>query len=111
MIAADTPPEEILSRYPRLVAHLICESLGYFTPHAAANAIKHHALGRPFPCEWYLHMAGEDGASLLQVGREVLARAFRHRHHHRGFMADYSRARALVQAALSGHGPQFASWC
>lgn len=30
---------KIMKKYPRIVAHLITESLGYFTPKSAANAI------------------------------------------------------------------------
>ena len=32
---------DVLQRLPCLVAHLICESLGYYTPQAAANAVVH----------------------------------------------------------------------
>lgn len=39
--------DEVLDRYPILVAHMICESLGYFTPNAAANALLAHIEGRP----------------------------------------------------------------
>jgi hypothetical protein len=34
---------DVLQRLPCLVAHLIVESLGYFTPEAAANAIASRA--------------------------------------------------------------------
>ncbi len=109
-IQPDTPLTEILARYPRLSAHLICESLGYFTPLGAANAIKHYALGQPFACEWYAHMAGWDRPALIDTGRRVLEAAFRRRHRHRGFMAHYPLAMAIVNAALKGHYPQGASW-
>lgn len=109
-ICTETTLDEVLSRYPRLAAHLICESLGYFTPHAAANAIKHHALGRPFACEWYVHMAGWGRDALVAVNRETVAAAFRHRGRHQGFMADYRRARELVRQALAGQAPELASW-
>jgi hypothetical protein len=103
--------DTILRRYPRLVAHLICESLGYFTPGAAANAIRAYREGETFPCEWYVHMAqGFDWAKLLEVGKKVIGRAFQYRRLHRGYMADYRLARKLVEAELQGHGPIFASW-
>lgn len=103
--------EEIVARYPRLVAHLICESLGYFTPRAAANALLHLKRGRPFFCEWYTHLAGGfDEARVLEVGRQVLEVAIRGRHRHHGYMADYDQARRVVAAELGGHGPIFASW-
>jgi len=106
---------DVLRRYRRLASHLICESLGYFSPEAAANAIAAHKAGRPFWCEWYMHLAGgqpERGEqAMLAVGRETLRAAFRYRGTHRGFMASYAQARRLVDEAIrSGTGPAFASW-
>lgn len=106
-----TTRDQILRRYPRLVSHLICESLGYFTPEGAAGAILAIVQNRACACEWYLHMAGVGGRSLEDVGRDTLRRAIGSRHHHRGFMAEYARARALVeQLVKSGESPLFASW-
>ena len=112
--APEKPPEsieDILNRFPILVAHLICESLGYFTPQAAANAILSHRQGFIHACEWYMHMAGRD-RDPLQVGRDVLNRAFKARRHHRGYMAHYPQARALVEAVRTKQtsGPVFSSW-
>jgi len=102
---------EVLRRYPRLVAHMICVSLGYFTPAAAAGALLDYIRGEPDFCEYYTHMAGGwDREKLLKVGRDVVARAFSARHHHQGFMAHYPLARQLVQDELQGQGPIFASW-
>ena len=107
-----TTQQEVLEAYPRLVGHLICCSLGYFTPGAAANAVLAHIEGRPNGCEWYTHMAqGWDNARLLEVGRETLASAFRQRHHHQGYMSEYRQAKALVDHVRGGGaGPVFASW-
>ena len=106
-----TTRDEILRRYPRLVSHLICESLGYFTPEGAAGAILAVVRNRPCACEWYLHMAGLAGLSLEDVGRHTLRRAIHSRHHHRGFMAEYTRARALVHRLVTtGDSPLLASW-
>ncbi len=104
--------QEVLARYPRLVGHLICCSLGYFTPGAAANAVVAHIRGESNGCEWYTHMAqGWDTDKLLQVGRETLASAFRQRHHHQGYMSEYRQAKALVDhVRQGGQGPVFASW-
>lgn len=103
--------DEILRRYPRLVSHLICESLGYFTPDGAAGAILAVVKSQVCACEWYLHMAGLGRRSLEEVGRDTLRRAIHHRHHHRGFMAEYKHARALVAHVVkTGNGPAFASW-
>jgi hypothetical protein len=113
--------EDVLKRWPRLTAHLICQSLGYFTPRSAANAIAHHVAGERFGCEWYWDWATKWKASakldkpfdevLRDVGREVLQRAFCDRHIHKGFMADYRVAWALVERSRQGLGdPLFASW-
>lgn len=104
--------QEALNRWPRLTAHLICDSLGYFTPEGAAHAILDYRRGEANWCEWYIHMAqGFNRDKLLEVGRKTIERAFRGRHHHRGFMAHYPQARALVEhVRRGGEGPVFASW-
>ena len=103
---------EALNRWPRLTAHMICESLGYFTPEGAAGALLDHKRGYGHFCEYYIHLAQswkED--KVLEVGRKVIERAFRGRHHHRGYMAHYPQARALVEhVRRGGEGPMFASW-
>jgi len=103
---------EVMQRYPLLTAHLISESLGYFTPGAAANAIKAHIEKRPCYCEWYTHMAGGyNDAKVLQVGTDTLNRTFKNRHHHHGYMAEYDYAKKLVvDVRNGGEGPVFASW-
>jgi hypothetical protein len=104
--------EEVLQRYPRLTGHLISESLGYFTPRSAANAILRHIQKLPFCCEWYSHCAQSyDDTKLLKVGRDQLNNAFRRRMFHVGYMAWYDQARKLVdQARSGGKDPVFASW-
>ncbi len=37
--------DDTMQRYPRLVGHMICESLGYFTPESAANALASYIKG------------------------------------------------------------------
>ena len=103
--------DDIIERYPRLTAHLICESLGYFTPRAAANAILQHMRGEPFYCEWYISAAGWSSQAVTEFGARTLERAFRSRKHHRGYMASYPMARALVENERSGGAPpMFSSW-
>lgn len=118
--------DKVMRRYPRLVAHLICESLGYFTPEAAAAALLAAREGGRSYCEWYDHMTGirlrqwdetrqgpkpDYNTVIAQVTRDVVAAAFKHRRGHRGYMSDYEHARALVsQVAGGGRGPEFASW-
>ena len=102
---------ETMARYPRLTAHLVCESLGYFTPTTAALAIRDHRIGRAHHCEWYSHMAGS-GRTILEIGAQTIGRAFRRRQTHRGYLAHYPHARALVEHQLRnpGHHHEFSSW-
>ena len=102
--------QETMQRYPRLTAHLICESLGYFTPTAAANAIRDHQTGRGNHCEWYSHMA-TSGKTMLEIGARTINNAFRRRRFHQGPMAHYPQALALVQESIRHHDPTlFSSW-
>lgn len=113
---------EVLQRFPCLVAHLIAESLGYFTPEAAANAIAYYTRGEPFFCEWYYDWASKRFASgrtksgtlddtVREVGQLAICNAFSRRRHHRGPMAEFKRALALVlHVRQGGEGPAFASW-
>jgi hypothetical protein len=106
-------PEEVMQRYPRLTSHLICASLGYFTPGSAAGAILRHSQGKPYYCEWYDDWESKSRGelTLLDVGRKALNMAFHFRHHHTGYMAEYRNARALVDHVVAGgEGPMFASW-
>lgn len=103
--------DDYMRRYPRLVAHMICESAGYFTPAMAANALAAYDSDRPFPCEWYTHCArGWDDSMLLKVGQSVVRGAFESRHKHKGCMGDYAVAKVVVRRALAGCGPILASW-
>jgi len=110
---------DIFKKYPRLVAHLICESLGYFCPLSAANAIVSYLEGRPFACEWYSHMCScrgkgyFDKETLLKIGKDTLGSAFRNRHRHKGYMAEYKQAQTLVKRELEHEGisvGMLASW-
>jgi len=114
--------QDVLQRPPGLVAHLIAESLGYFTPQAAANAIAHYTKGEAFFCEWYYDWASKRFANgntkcadlrdtVLEVGEAALENAIERRHRHRGPMAEFQRALALVHQVRKGdQGPLFASW-
>lgn len=109
--------QEVLKRYPILVSHMICCSLGYFTPQSAANALLSYVQGEPNFCEWYSHMAGGmhppsfDHEKLREVVRRVLEDSVALRRTHTGYMASYPQARALVEhVRQGGKGPVFASW-
>lgn len=97
----------ILKKYPRLAAHLICESLGYFTPVAAARAIISYRKNEPFMCEWYSHIASCRGKGLFdrdeitKIGKDILKEAIQSRHRHKGYMADYRQARVVRNLVLN----------
>ena len=91
-----TTIDEVLVRYPRLTAHLMCESLEYFSPLSAARAILDHIRQTTNACEWYLDMA-RYGNSLIQINRDTIGRAFKSRRFHKGYMAHYPDARKLVE--------------
>ncbi len=108
----------VMKRYPRITSHLIAHSYGYFSPRSAANAVLSYLNDRAFWCEWYMHMAsfrkGEDRDSIIKdVGRDTLKAAIEYRHNHKGFMASYRQARAIIAAEVEGlNDPMtcFASW-
>ena len=103
--------DEVLKRYPILTAHLICESLGYFSPRAAANAVLSHVRKQPNYCEWYISAAGFNEAAQVEFNARTIGRAFSHRRSHRGYMANYPSASLLVKRSASGAGePLFGSW-
>lgn len=96
--------EQFMARYPRITAHIICCSLGYATPTTAA-AIGLDALHRRENwCEWIY-------SCYRRNARAAVQHAIRCRRGHRGYMANYADAKALVDRALAGGGePLFASW-
>lgn len=107
-------PKQIMSKYPRITAHLIAESLGYFTPTSAANAIIRAKNKEAYFCEWYSHCAMLHGDSskenVAKVTQDQLKNAIRNRHYHTGYMASYKQARRIVDQALVNNEPIFASW-
>lgn len=97
-------PEDIIVRWPALTAHLICESLGYATPTTAANIILDMVQYKENWCEWIYSCYGR------QPGKAVRA-AIRKRSGHKGYMAEFKQALALVfRSMLTGDEPTFASW-
>ena len=96
--------DQLLARYPNICAHLICESLGYATPTTAAYILGDALVGRPNYCEWI------DACWKCNPTGPVRA-AIKGRHRHRGFMAHYPNAKALVvEYNASKRQPVFASW-
>ena len=115
------PAEPIsdMQKYRCLVGHLICESLGYFTPRSALKAVLAHRDGAAYPCEWYSHLAMCDGKdmfdreALLDANRAAIRQAFHSRQRHTGYMAHYPQAKALVDREIRDEGStngMLASW-
>jgi len=71
---------------------------------------------QPFACEWYCHISscrgtGLSDEALLKVNREIIQQAVKRRHTHKGYMAEYKHAKALVDRANeTGQEPLFGSW-
>lgn len=108
---ADLGREDAMRRWPRLTAHLIAESLGYFTPEGAAGAVLSFKRNQEHWCEWYMHMAAAGRKPILQVGAETLRRAIRFRRMHCGYMSSYELARKIIQRyQQTGESPLFMSW-
>lgn len=103
--------EEALRRWPRLIAHLITESLGYFSPEGAANALLLFKRDQDNYCEWFLHMASVGRKPIRQVAAETVTRAIRGRAFHCGYMASYQFALRIVQERIAtGKEPVLGSW-
>jgi hypothetical protein len=96
--------EAVMARYPALVAQIIAESLGYACPSTAANILRDVIQKKENWCEWI--------ASCYKCDpRMMLEQCIRTRHYHKGYMADYKQAMALVARALyDGREPLFSSW-
>jgi hypothetical protein len=93
-----------MRRYPRLVSHVICFSNGYASPTLAARILKDAKEGKQNYCEWIWSCYRCDPRPAVQG-------AIRYRHSHRGFMADFDMAYALVRRAIeTGEEPMFGSW-
>ncbi len=108
---ANLSMEDALRRWPRLIAHLIAESLGYFTPERAANALLPFKRGQENWREWFLHMASIGRKPIRQAAVDTLRCAIRDRAFHRGYMASYELALKIVRRRIAtGVGPVFGSW-
>lgn len=100
----ELPIRETMKRYPRITAHVMAESLGYATPSCAARILKDAKEGRENYCEWIYSCYDKNP---LRAVRDSIKR----RHHHKGFMAEYRQAYALVKRAIeTREEPLFASW-
>jgi hypothetical protein len=93
-----------MNRYPIITAHIIAESLGYATPSCAAQILKDARERKINYCEWIYSCYNADPMPAVR-------NAIKHRHYHKGFMAEYKTALALVNHAIkTGDEPLFGSW-
>ncbi|SRR5581483_320866 len=96
--------EDAVRRYPRIVAHLICHSLGYCTPRLAGVLLLAAARNLPHYCEWIFSCYRTDP-------RPAVVGAITGRNRHKGYMADFGQALTIVNRSRSGSpDPLFASW-
>ena len=51
--------KKMMSKYRHIIAALIDESIGYFTPIAALRAVQAHKQKETFDCEWYCHRVSQ----------------------------------------------------
>jgi len=109
--------EMVALKYPRLLAHMICESLGYFSPSAVASALCCYLNGEPCYCEWYDHMARfnerkNSRAGMWDMTAAIPFRSFTQRKYHKGSMSSYPAATELIKGLNEGTLPNgmLASW-
>lgn len=96
--------EDWVRAYPRIIAHIICESLGYATPDVAAVILADAHYGQPNWCEWIHACYGTKAV-------EAVKDAIRRRHQHKGYMAEYENAVIIVRRQLEmNRKPELASW-
>ncbi len=96
--------EEVMKRWPSLTGHVICHSLGYCTPRSAAKIVLDASEGRENWCEWIYSCYNRNPMPAVQM-------AIKTRHHHKGYLAHYPHAIALVRRyLLTGEEPVLASW-
>lgn len=88
--------EQVRTRWPRVTAHVIAESLGYATPDCAASIVRDAFLEQKNWCEWV-------DACYRGDARRVLAASIRNRRYHQGYMAEYRLALQIVRHPQAAH--------
>ena len=111
--------KKLLKKYRHIIAALINESIGYFTPLAALRAIQAHKSKSTFGCEWYCHCASqfflnhnktkvsneEYDQKLLEVNHDAISYSFKKRRHR-----DLKYCLDIVDSNINGRESLFASW-
>ena len=104
-----------LKKHRHIVAAMINESIGYFTPLMALRAIEAHKAKKNCYCEWYLDIAAKrnygkrydemPSDTYTKINRDIIRYAFRRCH--RG---GYKGCLAIVDRNIAGHESIGASW-
>ena len=98
-----------LKKYRHLIAALISQSIGYFTPLMALSAIQDHKEGKPNYCEWYFDIACKRGVGknedFIKINHDVISSAVKNRH-----SWDFKRCLAIVDRNIEGYESLGASW-
>lgn len=108
-----------MSKYRHLIAALIDESIGYFTPLAALRAIQAHKTKASFGCEWYCHCASqffknhnktkvsdeEYDQTLRDINHDAIKFSFINRRHR-----NLKNCLAIVDYNIAGNESLLASW-
>ena len=99
-------------KYPRLIAHMIAESMGYYTVTRAISTVHGYQDNKPYYCEMHTHAAGGyDDEKVLEVVKRMPKIAFKNRHYHKGYMTSYLRAKAAVSQFIeTDKQNDFAAW-
>ena len=108
--------KENLKKYRHLIAALISQSEGYFTPLYALEALNAHKQNKSFGCEWYYHMVGiyfenqspkekYSDENFIKINRKIISQAVKNRHRY-----GFKRCLAIVDRNIAGYESVGASW-
>ena len=109
--------KKLMKKYRHIIAALIDESIGYFTPSMALYAIECQKSNDVNACEWYYHMAtrklhnsgktsSEDFDNILrQINHDTIKRAFNRRHN-----VNLAHSLRIVDYNIEGYKSIGASW-
>ena len=103
-----------LKKYRHIVAALIAQSGGYFTPLYALEAINAYKKKESFGCEWYYHIAdiwfGDSKSrysdeSFVEINKEIIQCAIKSRRRR-----NLKQCLAIVDRNIEGIESTGASW-
>ena len=103
-----------LKKYRHIIAALIAQSEGYFTPLYALEAIKAYKKKESFECEWYYHIAdiwfGDvkgrySDENFVEINKEVIRCAVKNRRRR-----NIKQCLAIVDKNIEGKESAGASW-